>query len=321
MTSAGAPDFVVDLPAWEQFCELVARGGGVSDHPSRPGDQSPPSATFARLEIRRVEHHRRTVIPFLMEHCGLAGQTVLEFGAGTGGLSVAMVQAGVARVHAVEPVELNCETGRWRTRAYGLDGAIHFHHVLNTRHLQFADGQFDAVVCSSVLQYVPDAGERNILLTEMARLTRPGGLLIVCGSGNSFYPAGPHSSKWWSNLMPSRAARFGYNRGISYWELNRTLRPLGFSTFSQGSKAVQRWRNRSLAHRKVVYRLAISAIIGGFRPVAMLLRLSTGAPLEAFLPYLDLAFRKGESPRGSDSSDENVSRRAPCPSCEKRLDR
>ena len=58
---------------------------------------------------------------------------MLEFGAGTGGLSVAMVLGGVKRVCAVEPIAINCEAGKWRTRAYGLEGAIKYHHLPDTR--------------------------------------------------------------------------------------------------------------------------------------------------------------------------------------------
>ena len=293
MTSLAPPERVIDLLAWERFCELVARGGGVCDHPSRPGNQVPASPSFLRLEIARVEHHRRNVIPFLIGHCGLSGRSVLEFGAGTGGLSVAMAQAGVASVHAVEPVGLNCEAGRWRARAYGLDGSIQFHHVPDTRHLPFASGAFDAIVCSSVLQYIPDARERRILLTEMARLSRSGGLLIFCGSGNALYPGSPHSSRWWSNLLPARAARLGHDRGISFWELARVLRPLGFGVLSQGTAAVERWRLRAVTQRKTVRgRVAISAALTGLRTVGMVLGPLTRTPLEAFLPYPELAFRR-----------------------------
>lgn len=304
MTSLAPPERVVDPLAWKRFCELVARGGGVCDHPSRPGNQVPASPSFLRLEIDRVEHHRGTVIPFLIGHCGLSGRSVLEFGAGTGGLSVAMAQDGVASVHAVEPVGLNCEAGRWRARAYGLDGPIQFHHVPDTRHLPFASGAFDAVVCSSVLQYVPDPGKRRTLLTEMARLSRLGGLLIFCGSGNALYPGGPHLSRWWSNLLPARAARLGHNRGISFWELARVLRPLGFGVLPQGAAAVERWRLRAVTQRRTAGgRVAVSAAVAGVRTVGMVLSPLTRAPLEAFLPYPELAFRRerGLSVKGGEA--------------------
>jgi ubiquinone/menaquinone biosynthesis C-methylase UbiE len=286
-------DGVRDVPAWERFCELIARGGGVCDHPGRPDEQGPPSEYFFQLEVDRVEHHRLNTVPFLIEHCGLSGRSVLEFGAGTGGLSVAMAQSGVASVDAVEPIELNFEAGRCRVRAFGLEDRVRFHHHADTAHLPFADRSVDAVVCSSVLQYVPDAGQRRALLTEMARVVRPGGLLAVCNTGNGLYPGGPHSSRWWSNLFPRRAAHRGHNRGITYWEVRRALAPLGFRVLPQRGAAIERWRRRAAARTGTGPRkLALSARLAAFRAAGGVLGPLTGAPAEAFLPYPDMAFRK-----------------------------
>src|SRR3712207_3107403 len=103
------PEGVLDVAAWEHFWQLIARGVGVCDYPDRPEELVPSSGAFFLQEVDRVEHHRRNSIPFLIEHCGLAGRSVLEFGAGTGGMAVAMVRAGVRAVTAVEPVALNAE--------------------------------------------------------------------------------------------------------------------------------------------------------------------------------------------------------------------
>jgi ubiquinone/menaquinone biosynthesis C-methylase UbiE len=284
---------VLDVPAWERFCELVAGGGGVCDHPGRPGEPVPSSASFFRVEVHRVDHHRRSTLPFLMEHCRLAGRSVLEFGAGTGGLSVALALAGVGSVEAVEPVGLNAEAGRWRVRAYGLEQRIRFHHVPDTTRLPFGDGVFDAVLCSSVLQYVPDPGCRRALLAEMARVTRTGGLVVLSGTGNGLYPAGPHSSRWWSNLFPGVAARRGHNRGVSYWEVRRALAPLGFQVFAQGRAALKRWGQRMAGRsQKGPRRWAASALLTSLGIAVACLGPLTGAPHEAFLPYPELAFAK-----------------------------
>jgi ubiquinone/menaquinone biosynthesis C-methylase UbiE len=43
-------------------------------------------------------------------------------------------------------------------------------------HLPFADASFDAVICSEVLEHIPDYGP---VLQEMHRVLRPGGMLCV----------------------------------------------------------------------------------------------------------------------------------------------
>jgi SAM-dependent methyltransferase len=285
---------VTDQEAWQRFAQLVSEGGGVEDRPEREQAASMrSSAKFAALELARVEHHRRNAIPFLIDHCELADARVLEFGAGTGGLAVAMIQGGVRSITAIEPVRLNYQAGVWRTRAYGLEPVIDFVHLPDTAHLPFADGSYDAVVCSSVLQYVPERGKRTQLIREMARVIRPGGALVIQSTGNGLYPGGPHSTRWWSNLLPDRAARAGHNRGISYWELRRILAPCGFTPRPQRQAAFRRWRDRLSARpssglRRIATWFAFTAVRGASTGLGVL----THTPPDAFLPFPDMVFKK-----------------------------
>lgn len=284
------PNGVRDRASWKEFCESISRGGGVFDHPRLTGEPNPASREFYENEVGRVEHHSRNAIPFLIDHCGLSNESVLEFGSGTAGLSVAMVQAGVRSVDGVEPVRQNHEAARWRVRAYGLEESIQCHHVPDTSHLPFPDAAFDAVVCSSVLQYIHGFSMRRVLLTEMSRAIRPGGRLIVSATGNGLYPAGPHSSRWWSNLFPKLSTSRGHDRGITFWEMRRALAPLGFRILPQGRAAVARWKGR-LPHRQAnVLRAFATTAIGA---AAVLFGPITRAHAESFLPYPDLVFQKG----------------------------
>lgn len=47
------------------------------------------------------------------------------------------------------------------------------------RHLPFARGVFDAVVCVDALAHLPSLGEASRALREMARVVRPGGVVLV----------------------------------------------------------------------------------------------------------------------------------------------
>src|SRR5262245_58975457 len=91
-----AHEAITDPEAWEGFQRALDEGAGSSD------DLRPPRADLPLAERRflseLVSHHRENTIPFLIGHCGLAGQHVLEVGAGTGALAVAMLQAGVGSV-------------------------------------------------------------------------------------------------------------------------------------------------------------------------------------------------------------------------------
>jgi len=53
---------------------------------------------------------------------------------------------------------------------------LRFQHIPTIAHLPLANQSLDGILCSSVLEYVPDP---PACLAEFARVLRPGGLLIV----------------------------------------------------------------------------------------------------------------------------------------------
>jgi SAM-dependent methyltransferase len=269
--ASSLPQGVTDPVAWEEVRRLIEQKLG-------PAYSS---------ELNLVDHHRRNTIPFLVEHCRLAGRSVLEFGAGTGGLSVAMVQAGSGPIEAIEPNPISCEIGQSRARAYGVESSIHIQYVPDTRTLPFENETFQIVLCSSVLQYIPDFQQRRVVLAEMSRVLRPGGMLVICNTGNGLYP-GSHSSRWWSNFAPARAARLGHGRGVTFWEMNGLLWPRGFNIVPQGAESIRRWRERRAGRR---WSSLVSTVLLNSEG---LLGWLTSAPLEAFLPFPELAFRKSK---------------------------
>jgi ubiquinone/menaquinone biosynthesis C-methylase UbiE len=101
----------------------------------------------------------------------VARPEVLDFGAGTGNLSLKFAQRG-CRVTAVDVSERSLE----RLRARVAPGQ----HVATARlagdRLPFADRSFDVVATYSVLHHVPDYLQA---VREMARVLRPGGLVYI----------------------------------------------------------------------------------------------------------------------------------------------
>jgi len=115
-----------------------------------------------------------------------AGQRVLDVGCGPGALTRVLVQRlGADAVSAVDPSESFVTAVR--ERVPGIDV-----HRASAEGLPFADDRFDCAVAQLVVHFMTDpvAG-----LAEMARVTRPGGLVAACvwdhGSG-----AGPLSTFW-----------------------------------------------------------------------------------------------------------------------------
>lgn len=100
-----------------------------------------------------------------------AGQRVLDVGCGPGALTAVLVErCGPSSVAAVDPSESFVAAARERlpdvdVRRAGADA------------LPFADDSFDATLAQLVVHFLPDpvAG-----LRELARVTRPGGVVAAC---------------------------------------------------------------------------------------------------------------------------------------------
>jgi SAM-dependent methyltransferase len=104
--------------------------------------------------------------------CPLSGHTVLDVGAGTGVASTALAMAGALPIAA----DLSRSMLAWR--AEDRPPAV----VADVCALPFRDDGADDVVASFVLNHLvnPAAG-----LTELVRVTRPGGVVLACVFSNA----------------------------------------------------------------------------------------------------------------------------------------
>ena len=100
-----------------------------------------------------------------------AGQRALDVGCGPGALASELVaRLGAANVAAADPSE--SFVAAVRARNPGIEA-----HRASADDLPFGDGSFDATLAQLVVHFMPDpvAG-----LAEMARVTRPGGVVAAC---------------------------------------------------------------------------------------------------------------------------------------------
>jgi len=97
--------------------------------------------------------------------------SVLDFGCGTGDIARALAAAGYAMTGCdLSPAMIEAARARSGGPSYvGLDAA-------RLPALPFADGQFDAVMSSSVFEYLPDPVAQ---LRELRRVLKPGGWLLA----------------------------------------------------------------------------------------------------------------------------------------------
>jgi ubiquinone/menaquinone biosynthesis C-methylase UbiE len=127
------------------------------------------------LEMRAADRQQRAMLDSYLSDIEFPpGARVLEIGCGTGPVTRALAgRPGVSEAVGVDPSPV------FLTRARELAGAAASmtFELGDGRSLQFADGDFDAVVVHTTLCHVP---QPDRLLTEASRVLRPDGTLAVC---------------------------------------------------------------------------------------------------------------------------------------------
>jgi SAM-dependent methyltransferase len=129
-------------------------------------------AAPAKQYDRFMGRYAPTLAVALADAAGVApGMRVVDVGCGPGGLTGELVaRVGVTNVAAIDPAAQFSEA--CRTRNPGADVGVGV-----AEQLPWADGEFDAALSSLVLGFMQDP-ERGV--REMARVTRPGGIVAAC---------------------------------------------------------------------------------------------------------------------------------------------
>ena len=154
----------------------------------------------ARLALR----HRREPMPYHRAVSGLvlrylassgvrvAGGRWLDVGTGNGVLPVRLLEAGAREAVCVDVADRRLE-GATTTRFA----------AARAEHLPFADGAFDGVISSNVLEHTPDT---DASLDELLRVTRPGGVVFLSWT-NWYSPVGGHEWSPFHYLGPRAGVR------------------------------------------------------------------------------------------------------------------
>ena len=119
-------------------------------------------------------HTRHTVLMKSLQGRDLAGTLWLDAGCGTGSMARWLAQRGcsVLGVDAASEMIAAARTAQPENRS----DRVSFVRITTIAHLELDDRSLDGVLCSSVLEYVPDP---TACVTEFARVLKPGGLLLV----------------------------------------------------------------------------------------------------------------------------------------------
>src|SRR5262249_38675767 len=100
---------------------------------------------------------------------------LLDVACGSGGPMLHLVRRAGCEAVGVELYEEAVATGRRMARDAGLQDRVTFARADAGRPLPFESESFDAVLCVDAINHLPD---RRGVLTEWARLLRPGGRVL-----------------------------------------------------------------------------------------------------------------------------------------------
>jgi SAM-dependent methyltransferase len=134
---------------------------------------APGSASFTNVDgyDRHAGRYSPGLAAQLVDVAGIEpGMRALDVGCGPGALTLALAgRVGADRVAAIDPSEPFA-----RACAERVPGADV--RVASAERLPFGDGEFDAVVCQLVINFLDDAAAG---VAEMRRVARPGGVVAA----------------------------------------------------------------------------------------------------------------------------------------------
>lgn len=237
---------------------------------------------------------------YLLPHLG-SQDTLLDIGAGPGTITADFAER-VGQVTATEIGERELALSR---RTAESRGAANVSFAIEDVHaLSFADGSFDVTHAHQVLQHVADPVQA---LREMARVTRPGGLVAARDAdygGFLWYPEIPGLNDWLR--LYSIAARANGGEPNAGRRLLSWARQAGFtevtataSTWCHATEEERAYWGGTWAVRIVESAIARQLIDSGTATAAQLQRISdawrrwAGADDGWFLvPHAEILYRK-----------------------------
>lgn len=253
------------------------------------------------IERRQDPTYLRRRLESLIARFGtVKDKKILDMGSGGGSSALVLMDLGAASVQGVEPNGELVNIATVRAHDEGMSDHVSFTQIADTSKLPFESNSFDIVTFNAVLEHIPPA-MRTPILKEAWLCLKPGGLMVFTETPNRVFPYDGHTSNLplvpWMPLWLSypfvktfsRHVHGGQSKeayvaqglvGGSYRQIKRAL-PKAVCLNAKGGDAL--WKTT-------------------IHPTLFIIRYSLyvlewfvnlfGWPLNAFMPMMDLVFKK-----------------------------
>jgi 2-polyprenyl-3-methyl-5-hydroxy-6-metoxy-1,4-benzoquinol methylase len=204
-------------PFRSRFIAVVKEGAASRDihdvaFPVAYAKRSRPSASFLKRELERPYAHAQHICRWIQHLAPV--ERILDVGCGTAGLSLALAWTfPQATIDCFDADECSLHAAGLRIEGYGLADRIRPQLLAPNSVFPLESGQFDLVTCTSVLEFITSAEDRCRLLSEMRRVVRPDGHIVIT-TPNFWYPFELHSRRfagnWYRRAGFPWASRIGW---------------------------------------------------------------------------------------------------------------
>lgn len=153
-----------------------------------------PGLWYSYTDIQRFETYLARLVPF----ASLAGCSVLDMGAGTGGLLLACQQHGASRLVGIEVDRELHKLAQLRLADTGID-----YLLTDGDTVPLPDASFDVIFSTHVIEHVVSPSR---YLSEVVRLLKPDGVVLL-SCPNRIWPQEPHAQLPFLPYLPMSIAK------------------------------------------------------------------------------------------------------------------
>jgi len=136
-----------------------------------------------RYETLGLDHYTK-IAQALLDPVDVKGKSVLDVGCGTGILSFALLEKGAEKVVGGDLSRRMLSGCQKKAQEQGVQSRTANFQLCDAEELPYPGNQFDLVTSSMILGMIPD---QQRVITEMARVLKPGGTLATAAHGTNLY--------------------------------------------------------------------------------------------------------------------------------------